>query len=57
MTCRNRDDCGIRRSDINGTPVYAWEVCPAYQTLSETHSLPATKQDSSNSSEAAKVSD
>jgi hypothetical protein len=56
MTCHNRDECGIRRGDLNGTPIYAWELCPAHQTLLEKLSLPAIKRDSSNSSQSAKVS-
>jgi len=50
MTCHNRDECGIRRGEINGTPDYDWGRCPAYQTLSETGSLPTTKRDSNGSS-------
>jgi hypothetical protein len=46
MTCRNRDECGLRRGESNGEPVYAWEMCPAQQTLSETHSLPAINRNS-----------
>jgi hypothetical protein len=47
MTCRNRDECGIRRGDTNGESTYAWSLCPAYQTLSETHSLPIIMRNSS----------
>lgn len=47
MTCRNRDECGIRRGEINGEPQYDWLLCPAYQTLSEKHSLPITMRSSS----------
>jgi hypothetical protein len=43
MICHTRDECGIGRGEIDGIPVYAWELCPAHQTLSETGSLPTTK--------------
>jgi hypothetical protein len=49
MICRNRDECGIRRGEINGAPVYAWELCPAHRIFAETHSLPTTERNSSGS--------
>lgn len=49
MTCLNRDECGIRRDDINDAPNYDWNRCPANQSLQETRSLQTTKQNSSGS--------
>lgn len=44
MVCHNREECGIRRGDTNDPPAYAWELCPAHQTLGKTGSLPTIKR-------------
>lgn len=29
MQCHNEDNCGIATKDLEGTPRYAWHLCPA----------------------------
>jgi hypothetical protein len=44
MVCHNRDECGIRSGESDGSPVYDWERCPAHKIFFETHALPMKQQ-------------